>query len=286
MAFIVFLGTGDADGIPALGCTCKHCNMARRNKTKPRSWASLFISHRETNIIIDPTPELRSQLIRTGLDKEPVHAIMITHWHFEHWIGLVELHAWDRKGISSYKPNFDVFMNKYTFSEYEKILPALIDSTNPWLQTRYKIHKVQPGDMFEIGKIGTMVVELEHSLPSVGFIFKVNKRRIAYLVDSSSAFPRKTIDNVKECADILILDNTWEKTEGSGHMDITQAVEFVNKIAPRIAFATHIGHKNLPHEKLDKTLRIKTNGILKAAHDGLKVDIDSGGTYSVREWYK
>lgn len=273
MAFIVFLGTGDADGIPAMGCRCKHCNMARQNKTKQRSWASLFISDGKTNIIIDPTPELRSQLIRTSLDKELVHAIMITHWHFEHWIGLVELHAWDRKGTSSYKPNFDVFMNEYAFSRYKKILPILIDSTNPWLQTRYKIHKIQPSNTLEIGKINITAVELEHEPLSTGFILRLGRRCIAYLVDSGPAFPRKTMDIVKECADVLILDNTWEKTEGSGHMDILQVVNLVNKAAPKTAFATHIGHKNLTHEELDKTLKIKTNGILKAAYDGLKVSI-------------
>jgi len=273
MAFIVFLGTGDADGIPALGCLCKHCNMARQNKTKQRSWASLFISDGETNIIVDPSPELRSQLIRTGLDKELVHGIVITHWHFEHWIGLVELHAWDRKGVSIYKPNFDVFMNEYTFSQYKKILPILVDSTNPWLQTRYKLHKVQPSDTFKMGKTGITVVELEHSPPSIGFIFKLDRRCVAYLVDSDPGFPRKTLDALKECTDILVLDNTWEKTEGSGHMDITQAVNLVNKVVPTTAFATHIGHKNLPHEELDKTLTIKTDGIFKAAYDGLKVEV-------------
>jgi phosphoribosyl 1,2-cyclic phosphate phosphodiesterase len=275
MAFIVFLGTGDADGIPALGCPCTNCNMARENKTKQRSWASLFISDGKINIMVDPTPELRSQLIRTGLDKEPIHAIMTTHWHFEHWIGLVELHAWDRKGISGYKPNFDVFMNEYTLSQYKNILPALVDSTNPWLRTRYKIHKVQPGDTFKIGKIGIMVVELDHYIPSIGFIFKLNKNCIAYLVESGLAFPRKTVDTIKESADILILD--------SSYMSNMQAVNFVKKVTPKIAFTTHIGHRNLPHEELDKTLRIKTNGILRAAHDGLKIDISSGGRYSLRD---
>jgi len=283
MAFLVFLGTGDADGIPALGCTCTHCNMARENKTKQRSRASLFISDGETNIIVDPTPELRSQLIKTDLYKEPIHGIMISHWHFEHWVGIVELHAWDRKGISGHKPSFDVFMNEYTFYQYKKLLPALVDSTNPWLQNRYKLHKVQPSDMFQIGKIKVTAVKLDHSLPSTGFIFKLNKRRVIYLVDSGPDLSRNTVDTIMEDPDILILDNTWEKTEGLGHMDITQAVNFVNEIKPNMAFATHIGHKNLCHEELDKILRTKTDGILRPAYDGLRIDLDNGGTNNVRE---
>ena len=247
--------------------------MARENKTRQRSWASLFISDGKTNIIIDPTPELRFQLIRTNLDRKPIHAIMITHWHFEHWIGLVELHAWDRKGISGYEPSFNVFMDRHAFSQYNKMLPTLINSTNLWLQTRYKICEVHLNDTFQVGEIGIEVVELEHSLPSVGFVLKLNKRYIAYLVDSGPTLPRKSMEAIKKCADILILDNTWEKTEGSGHMDIMQTVDFVNKTRPKIAFATHIGHKNLPHEELDKTLRIKTNGLLRASYGGLKVDI-------------
>jgi len=52
-------------------------------------------------------------------------------------------------------------------------------------------------------------------------------------------------------------------------MDINDAVEFTRDINPKLAFATHIGHKNLPHNKLDKLLRQKTNDVLRAAVDGM-----------------
>jgi len=276
MAFLIFLGTGDADGIPAIGCLCDHCKLARENRALQRSWASLFISDGLTNILVDPTPALRDQFIRVGIDKDVIHAVLITHWHFEHWIGVVELHAWDRKGLSKYSPKFEVFMNEYALSQYEKVLPALVDSTNIWLKTRYEFHVVRSYNPFKIGEIKVIPVELDHSLPSTGFIFKLKNRYVAYLVDSGPDLSKQAVDIIKKHADILILDNTWEKSEGSGHMDIVQAVEFVKNIKPKMAFATHIGHKNLPHDKLDKILRNKTDGVLRAAYDGLRIEFSRG----------
>ena len=180
------------------------------------------------------------------------------------------------KRTTLHDAHFKVYMNEYTLFEYQQVLPSLVRSTNRWLRDRYEILQVKPRDTFKLDAIEVTAIELDHDPPCIGFIFKVKDRYVAYVVDSGPSLPAETLNCLKRNPDILIIDNTWQKPEGSGHwghghMGIDEVINLVKEISPKTAFATHIGHKNLPHEELDQVLRNSTNGIFRAAYDGLKI---------------
>jgi len=268
----IFLGTGDADGIPALGCKCEVCKRSIHSKIEQRTRASLLIDFGYYAILLDAAPELRLQLNRLRLSEKFINAVLITHWHFEHWIGLVELHSWDRKRMQRVEPKFTILMNKYTHEQYSKILNPLTDSTNVWLKTRYHIQIVKDYSKIKLtDDIEIIPIPLDHTIPTTGYLIYTPNVHIAYLVDTGAKLSDKTIEYVKECKDYVILDVTWYNKEGKGHMAVPEAINFINDIKPRKAYATHIGHKNLPHNELDYLLRSKTNNVMAAAYDGLVV---------------
>lgn len=60
---ITFLGTGPAINIPRKGCRCLTCKDARKSKSKSRRTnSSVLITHKETNILINCTPDFKKQI--------------------------------------------------------------------------------------------------------------------------------------------------------------------------------------------------------------------------------
>ena len=60
---ILFLGTGAAEGIPSMGCTCTHCQRARQQGGQlRRDRSALLIRLASYHLLIDTPPYVRHLL--------------------------------------------------------------------------------------------------------------------------------------------------------------------------------------------------------------------------------
>ncbi len=86
-AELVFLGTGTSMGVPTLGCTCAVCRSddPRDNRTRP----SVAINYNGHTVILDTGPDFRTQALREHIQR--VHAVLYTHSHADHILGLDDL---------------------------------------------------------------------------------------------------------------------------------------------------------------------------------------------------
>jgi len=92
---LTFLGTGAAEGYPALWCRCERCTIARqRGGRNLRFRSSLLIND---DLLIDPGPDMVAAAIRHGLDLAPVQATLVTHPHTDHLEA--STFFWRRKGF-------------------------------------------------------------------------------------------------------------------------------------------------------------------------------------------
>ena len=84
---LILLGTGTSVGVPALGCSCAVCqsNHPRNNRTR----SSAILGLPEGNLLIDTSPDLRTQLLREKIGI--VHAVVYTHEHTDHLFGFDDL---------------------------------------------------------------------------------------------------------------------------------------------------------------------------------------------------
>lgn len=79
---VTFLGTGAAEGYPAIWCRCERCAIARsRGGPNLRFRSSILVND---DLLVDPGPDLVASSIRHGLDLADVQAILITHLHDDH----------------------------------------------------------------------------------------------------------------------------------------------------------------------------------------------------------
>ncbi|MGQ0628194.1 MAG: MBL fold metallo-hydrolase, partial [Phycisphaerales bacterium] len=66
----VFLGTGTSSGVPAIGCECAVCTSTDPHDQRLRCGAAVVWNDpegRERVVLIDATPDLRTQALRAGL---------------------------------------------------------------------------------------------------------------------------------------------------------------------------------------------------------------------------
>src|SRR5450759_2224329 len=81
---IPVLGSGTSVGIPTIGCHCDVCTSSdqRDNRLRP----SILLSYEGRNVLIDTTPDLRTQALRARIDR--LDAVLFTHSHADHLMGL------------------------------------------------------------------------------------------------------------------------------------------------------------------------------------------------------
>ena len=83
-----FLGTGTSHGVPMIGC---RCDVPLGRPARPAVAAVDPVSSwpTATRLLVDTTPDLRSQALAYDIDR--VDAILFTHCHADHVMGLDEV---------------------------------------------------------------------------------------------------------------------------------------------------------------------------------------------------
>ena len=73
---VVYLGTGAAEGIPALFCECEFCRRARTGKEKIRSRAQILI---DGELSIDFPPDAFYHNAAFGAELSKIRYLLVTH---------------------------------------------------------------------------------------------------------------------------------------------------------------------------------------------------------------
>ncbi len=84
---LLFLGTGTSVGVPIVGCRCATCTSTDPRNSRTRTSVALGLPG--GTLLIDTTPDLRSQLLRERIGS--VQAILYTHDHVDHVYGLDDI---------------------------------------------------------------------------------------------------------------------------------------------------------------------------------------------------
>ena len=81
---ITVLGSGTSVGVPTPGCHCGVCTSddPRDNRLRP----SVLLQYGGHNVVIDTTPDFRTQMLRAKVDR--LDAVLFTHSHADHIMGL------------------------------------------------------------------------------------------------------------------------------------------------------------------------------------------------------
>jgi len=252
---ITVLGSGTSVGVPTIGCHCAVCTSEdpRDKRLRP----SVAVQYGGHTVLIDATPDFRQQALRAGI--EQVDAILITHAHADHILGLDDVRPLNYRmgrSIPVYGSEESIATLRRTFAYiFEN---TVSESSRPKIETRIFAERV-PIPLFGVDFVP---VRIWHGRTAVyGFRFG----SAAYLTDHSE-IPPESREQLRDL-DVLFLDALRHKPHPT-HSTVERSLATVAELHPRRAFFTHICH-DLPHAETDAALP----GNVRLAWDGLVIDV-------------
>jgi phosphoribosyl 1,2-cyclic phosphate phosphodiesterase len=254
---LTVLGSGTSMGVPTIGCRCAVCTSSDPRDNRMRT--SVLLSRGGQNVLIDTTPDFRTQALRAGIAQ--VEAVLLTHGHADHVMGFDDL----RPLSIGRKQPMPVYANRQTFEIVRRAFSYAFDG-KPKLSTVPSVVLEEIDGPFELLGVKFTPIPLEHGeMQVLGFRFG----RAAYLTDFNSV-PESSLPLLQDLDD-LILDALRDAPHPM-HQTVQQALTLVEKVKPARAWFTHIAH-DLGHAATNERLRKQGHANVQLAYDGLTLQV-------------
>jgi phosphoribosyl 1,2-cyclic phosphate phosphodiesterase len=254
-AKITVLGSGTSVGVPMIGCDCQVCTSTdpRDQRLRP----SVLVSYQDHHVLIDTTPDFRTQALRAKIPH--IDAILFTHAHADHVMGLDDVRPFN----FHHKTRIPIYAAERTMVAIQRSFPYIFDDRKPESSVpKLDAHPIGSEPIALFGMEFVPVPILHGTQTILGFRFG----NAAYLTDHS-AIPEASLELLGGL-DVLFLDALRYKPHPT-HSTVDQSIRTVECLKPRRAFFTHICH-DLAHERAEGLL---PHGI-RLAYDGLEVDVE------------
>ncbi len=259
---VTVLGCGTSTGVPVIGCPCAICRSAdpRNKRLRPSIVVEIPApgEPRPYRILVDTTPDMRTQMLRAGIDA--IDAVLITHPHADHIFGLDDL----RQFNFSMGREIPVYGTPDTLAHLRNVFSYCFTETQTGGgKPQLTLHPFSPYEPFVLlGVTVTPLTVFHGTYPVTAFRFG---ERFAYVTDVSE-IPEQTRTHLRDL-DTLILGTVRYEPHPT-HFGLGQALTEIADLAPRRAFLTHLGH-HFDYATLDG----ETPAHVAPCHDGLTFSV-------------
>jgi phosphoribosyl 1,2-cyclic phosphate phosphodiesterase len=280
------LGSGGSEGIPAFLCKCRVCTEARRRRGREiRQNACAHVTLASgLGILLDMPPQFKMAWDHYRLGEEKLAAVLITHRHDDHTLGLKYLiDAIPENGFRQARAMI-AYLPADVLTGRLLGIDAKNDPPPEWRGGPFV--KFLPAEAYRKIIIGSCIVtplETNHLRPqgggnngdceAFGYLFEDSDgTRMAYMADAQSDLPYRTVEALSKARlDCLIFECTFERRDPPiGHTDIQGLIRIGRKFSPRALIATHISHQNLGHRDL---VNVLAGEGIRVAYDGMRIKV-------------
>ena len=252
---VTFLGTGTSHGVPMIGCDCAVCRSSDPRDKRFRT--SLYIQLDDgTCVLVDAGPDLRSQAL--ARDVRRVDAILLTHAHADHVMGLDEVRRFN--AISG--KAMPIFGQPSSLADVKRMFAYVFEDNAPRGGGVPAITLFGVGGPFCLGRQEVVPLPLPHG-PWTVLGFRLGA--FAYLTDCNR-LPDDAVARLQG-VEAVVIDALRHRPHPT-HFTVAEAVVASRRIGARRTWLTHMAH-DLGHEATCAGL---PEGVT-LAHDGLVVDV-------------
>ncbi|MGB3316792.1 MAG: MBL fold metallo-hydrolase [Albidovulum sp.] len=255
------LGCGSSGGVPRIGGLWGDCDP--ENPKNRRTRCSMLVERIGeegiTRVLIDTSPDMRAQLLRTEIDH--LDAVLYTHSHADHVNGLDDLRqlvflTHRRVAVWADAQTQEALMSRFAYafvqpegSSYPPIcdlhtIRGVVDIDGPGGRISFDPFEVDHGDIDALG-------------------FRIGN--LAYLPDVLS-IPEPVWDSHLNGLDFWIVDALRRKPHPT-HAHLALTLEWLDRARPKNGIVTNM-HIDLDHA----TVEAETPDHISAAYDGMVLE--------------
>lgn len=252
---ITVLGSGTSVGVPTIGCHCEVCSSSdpRDQRLRP----SILVSFAGRNVLIDTTPDFRTQALRARIDH--LDAVVFTHAHADHLMGLDDVRPFNFHQDG----HIPIYAAENTMAAIKRCFPYIFDSEKQESNVPRLELRLIDSAPFDVLGMEFRPIPILHGRQTIfGFRFG----DAAYLTDHS-AIPEASLELLRGL-DVLFLDALRYRPHPT-HSTVEQSIATVECLQPRRAFFTHICH-DLAHQRAESLLPPH----IRLAYDGLQIQLE------------
>src|SRR5579872_2577856 len=251
---ITVLGSGTSVGVPTIGCHCDVCTSTdpRDQRLRP----SILVSYDGHNVLIDTTPDFRTQALRARIAR--LDAVVFTHSHADHIMGLDDVRPFNFRQSGQ----IPIYASPETMEAIQRCFRYIWDDRKRETYVPQLDRRILDGSPVDLFGVEFEPIPILHGTQTIyGFRFGA----AAYLTDHSE-IPPESMEKLRGL-DVLFLDALRYKPHPT-HSTVERSSKTVELLQPRRAFFTHICH-DLGHERAESMLPPH----VRLAYDGLELDV-------------
>ena len=281
---IQYLGTGAAEGVPALFCNCTYCKRLRERigrgegGKEVRTRAQFLL---DGELSIDFPPDAFAHMARFGVDFSAVKYLLVTHSHMDHFYA----HDFILRG---YKYAHEMTAPQLTVFGNAEVCEVFAECTRremkPEVAGTISLRKVGAFEEIAFGGWKAYSFPAHHtSREPLLYLVEKDGKRVLHLTDTG-VLPEESLSflaSLQKHIDLITFDCTflWEAADpGARHMNLAEDMRTFGRLAAcgvadstTKKVITHFSHNSAPSEEALARAQ-KEYGVI-AAYDGLTLEI-------------
>jgi len=252
----IILGSGSSMGVPRADGYSGKCNL--NNKKNFRTRCSALIKFNDKNILIDTSPDLRSQLLKNKI--RSIEAVFYTHLHADQTHGINDLRPFfliKKKQIPVFA---DIKTSKYLNSSFKYCFKSSYE-----YPSTLKLNNLKKKHTFKNKNRKILIESFPTEHGKIESICYLINKKLAYASDISLFYKKdyKRLTNL----DYLVIDCLWYRNH-SAHFNLDQVLELVKILLPKKTILTNM-HSDLDYDQLKKKLPKN----IVPGYDGMSVNL-------------
>ena len=228
-------------GVPRADGYSGNCDL--KNKKNFRSRCSALIKFNDLNLLIDTSPDLRSQLLKNKV--KSIEKVFYTHLHADQTHGINDL----RPFFLITKKQIPVFADFKT-SKYLKSTFNYCFKSNSIYPSTLKLNKLKKKHIFKNNSQKIIIESIPTEHGKIESICYLINKKLAYASDIS-LFYKKDYKKLRNL-NYLIIGCLWYKKH-SAHFNLNQVLELIKILSPKKTILTNM-HSDLDYTQLKKKL--------------------------------
>ena len=276
---IRFLGTGAAEGVPAMFCNCSYCNSIRKlGEREYRTRSQVLI---DDCLSVDFPPEAYAHSLKFNVELGKLKYLLVTHSHMDHFYA----HDFILRGYKYAQVEEDK-LEIYGNSEVKKVFEeCTAREMKNEVAPHISLNEVDFYSEFNVGEYRILALPANHSKTEDCLLYYIEHGGKGYLhFYDTGRVGEGVFVYLKECgakANLVAFDCTFAEHTGgenSRHMGIEDNMLMKQKLldygvideSTKIVI-THFSHNSNPLRERLKEIEEKYN--VTAAYDGYETEI-------------